>query len=111
MPPPPWASFFHELATNALKYGAFADRDGQLAVSWGFEAVDGARHLVLRWREHQGPPVTRPQHKGFGTELIERSLHFEFGGNADLDFAADGLSATLSIPAEDVIAKGESHGR
>jgi two-component system CheB/CheR fusion protein len=100
----------HELATNALKYGAFATPGGRLSVHWTFEDHAGSRTFVLHWRERGGPPVIAPKHKGFGTDLIERSLEFEFGGSAVLDFAPGGLVATLSIPANEVIEMEVVHG-
>jgi two-component sensor histidine kinase len=78
---------FHELATNAARYGALSNTTGIVAVSWDI-APDG-RTLRLIWRETGGPAVAYPQRKGFGLRLVE--LGRELGGMVKLDFAADGL--------------------
>ena len=78
---------FHELATNAARYGAFATPDGVVHVSW---TVDGEM-LKLRWEERGGPPVAAPQRRGFGLRLIEHGLGRELSGVVKLDFAPGGL--------------------
>jgi two-component sensor histidine kinase len=65
---------FHELATNAAKYGAFSVPDGRVRVQWRIDDVSGARHLRMAWRESNGPPVTPPSRRGVGSHLIERGL-------------------------------------
>lgn len=92
----------HELATNAVKYGALAAERGRLVVTWAFEMRDAAEWLVLEWRENGGPPVVEPQRKSFGTELIERSLAYEFDGSARIEFLPDGVVVTLALPGEHV---------
>lgn len=99
----------HELATNAMKYGALSQPEGHLDVNWRLEDRDGRSNLILRWRERGGPPVVAPTHKGFGTEMIERSVAFEFAGTATLDYDTDGLVATLVIPADEVVAMEVVH--
>lgn len=91
----------HELATNAVKYGAFSNRDGRLGLEWAFEDGEAGRMLVLTWRESGGPPVRRPERTGLGSELINRSLSFELGGRAAIDYRAEGVVATLVIPVTD----------
>ncbi len=93
----------HELATNAAKYGAFANDQGMLDISWAFETRHGQKWFVLTWRESGGPPVLPPTHKGFGTDVIERSAEYEFGGTAAIDFLPDGVVATLAMPTSEVI--------
>ena len=78
---------FHELATNAARYGAFATPQGRIAVSW---TVD-SEYLRLRWEERGGPPVVAPQRRGFGLRLIEHGLGRELSGVVKLDFAPRGL--------------------
>jgi two-component sensor histidine kinase len=85
---------FHELATNAAKYGAFSRPEGRLEVSW---RVKDAR-LTLTWREFGGPTVVTPDRKGFGSRLIERSLEGQLGGGAHLDFAPAGLICRIELP-------------
>jgi two-component sensor histidine kinase len=80
---------FHELATNAAKYGAFSNQTGMVHVTWTIEP-DGAR-LKLRWEETGGPLVSQPQKHGFGLRLLERGLTREISGKVTLDFRPEGL--------------------
>ncbi|MBS0296289.1 MAG: PAS domain-containing protein [Proteobacteria bacterium] len=93
---------FHELATNAAKYGALSAPEGRIEVSW---SVDDAARLALEWREGGGPPVSAPARRGFGSRLIERSLKGALRGEATLDFAPDGLRCHVELPL-----KGEALG-
>ena len=92
----------HELATNAVKYGAFSVPEGRIGVTWLIEpnADSDAGTLVWSWRERGGPPVQPPSRRGFGTTLIERSVRHELGGNADIRFAESGLEVTFTIPMD-----------
>jgi two-component sensor histidine kinase len=80
---------FHELASNAAKYGALSNAEGAVHVGWTIDP-DG-QMLTLRWEERGGPPVSRPQHRGFGLRLIEHGLGREISGAVRLDFAPGGL--------------------
>jgi two-component system CheB/CheR fusion protein len=88
----------HELATNAIKYGALSRPSGRVDVSWHF--VDGGdpTELVFDWRERGGPSVAPPQRRGFGSELLERTLAFELKGKTTLAFDRAGLHCTIAIP-------------
>jgi len=89
----------HELATNAVKYGALSDSKGRVAVDWAIH--DGARrNLTLTWRESDGPAVKKPKHKGFGTELIAREASGTLGGHATFDYAPDGLTVRIDVPLD-----------
>jgi two-component sensor histidine kinase len=85
---------FHELATNAAKYGALSD-SGRLSVTW---SVDASDDLSLDWRETGGPPASPPARKGFGSRLIERSITGELQGRIQLDYATTGLSCRFTVP-------------
>jgi two-component sensor histidine kinase len=88
---------FHELATNAAKYGALVSPEGRVLVDWS--VADHLRPvLTLSWREIGGPPVTPPTRRGFGSRLIERNLRHDLAGEIKLDYASDGFSAEFSIP-------------
>jgi PAS domain S-box-containing protein len=90
---------FHELATNATKYGALSAPQGRLSINWGVEAAEaGERQLVIHWREQGGPPVAKPKRQGFGTRLIDRSIVHELGGSIRADYASDGLECRIRIP-------------
>ena len=85
----------HELATNAVKYGALSAPAGRVTVEWRLEgAVDP--ELRLTWRESGGPQVVAPQSRGFGSQLIERNLSEALGGSARLEFEPDGLRAEIA---------------
>jgi PAS domain S-box-containing protein len=88
----------HELATNAVKYGALSTSEGRIEIKWKIEIEDGAEQLRLVWREHEGPPVTVPEKRGFGTRLIERSLAAEFEGKVTIDFNPEGVVCTVLAP-------------
>lgn len=89
---------FHELATNAVKYGAFSNEAGSILIDWSVEPAPGGERLILSWREKDGPPVTPPARKGFGSWVIERGLAHELEGKVRLDFRPDGVVCTLDIP-------------
>lgn len=86
----------HELATNAMKYGALSDLRGKLAIRWTVR-TDGGRHLVLQWQERGGPTVTVPQSGGFGTTLIEKSLDAH-GGVTAIRYEAEGITCEITLP-------------
>jgi PAS domain S-box-containing protein len=87
----------HELATNAVKYGALSVIDGQIRVSW---TIDGGE-LLVEWRERGGPPVSPPTHRGCGRNVIERTAE-RLGGVAALAFDPEGVSWRLRArPGQD----------
>ena len=88
---------FHELATNAVKYGAFSNEAGSIQIGWKIEP-EGNR-LVLQWHEKGGPPVTPPTRKGFGSQVIQRGLALELDGTVDLDYRVDGVVCMINVPA------------
>jgi PAS domain S-box-containing protein len=85
----------HELATNAIKYGALSNATGNVAVKWTIEGSTPAQ-LNVKWTESGGPPVSRPTRKGFGSRLIERSLAHDLNGNAQIDFRVEGVVCTIT---------------
>jgi two-component system CheB/CheR fusion protein len=106
----------HELATNAVKYGALSVHKGRIDVCWSLEKVDGLGHVVFRWLERgMDGAAEPPKRKGFGTELIERSLAYELGGKTSLEFDPDGLHCTIILPLDPEIlivsSDAESSGR
>ena len=86
----------HELATNAIKYGALSNATGTVSVCWTVEA-DG--RVSLEWREQGGPPVSPPTRSGFGTRLIRDAITRQLGGEALVDHAHDGVVARFVLPA------------
>jgi two-component sensor histidine kinase len=86
---------FHELCTNATKYGALATERGRVDVTWAVEDGDQVR---LLWKESGGPAAEPPDQKGFGLQLIETLCPFELDGTAEVRFAPDGLECELTFP-------------
>ncbi|OAS25836.1 sensor histidine kinase [Methylobacterium platani] len=88
------AMALHELATNAVKYGALSVPAGQVLLSWS--TAEG--RLTLRWQERGGPLVVPPTRTGFGSRLIERSLARELDGTVSLSFPPEGVVCTIVAP-------------
>jgi PAS domain S-box-containing protein len=86
----------HELATNAVKYGALSNDAGRVRVAWAVEIEAGRLRARLTWTESGGPPVVAPQRRGFGSRLIERSLAADLGGDARLAYRREGVVCTLT---------------
>jgi len=98
----------HELATNALKYGAFSNSLGQIAIEWSVTA-DDASMLRLTWQERHGPMVSPPSRRGFGTLLIERILASDLGGAAHVIFDdPEGVICQIEAPLAVVLASTRS---
>jgi two-component sensor histidine kinase len=64
----------HELATNAVKYGALSNDVGRVAINWSIEGRGELATYRLAWRESGGPPVREPEKRGFGSKLIRMGL-------------------------------------
>lgn len=92
------AMALHELATNAIKYGALSKDHGQVSLHWQVDRSDGEPRLSMTWSEQGGPPVTPPSHKGFGTRLIERGLAAELGGSVQLSYPESGVRCIIDTP-------------
>jgi PAS domain S-box-containing protein len=88
---------FHELTTNAAKYGALSSKEGRLEVTW---SVSTDRELRVRWRESSGPSVQTPQRSGFGRLLLERALRADLDADVRLDFAPAGLECIMTFPLD-----------
>jgi PAS domain S-box-containing protein len=91
----------HELATNAVKYGALSAEKGRVILNWDIHDGD-ADSLWMRWEEIGGPPVAEPTRKGFGSRMIERALATELGGTAEIEYRAKGVVFTVQAPLPDV---------
>ncbi len=88
----------HELATNAIKYGALSNESGRVAVEWQVPHQGHEPRLVMTWVEQGGPPVTPPTRRGFGSRLIERGLAAELGGRVQLAYEPSGVRCTINAP-------------
>ena len=90
----------HELATNAVKYGAIGQPAGRLTIDWHVEGSGSGGRLVIDWREDgvampDGPPARR----GYGSELITRALPYQLRAETELEFGADGIRCRIALPA------------
>ncbi|UIJ70436.1 HWE histidine kinase domain-containing protein [Aurantimonas sp. HBX-1] len=89
---------FHELATNALLHGAFADgASGEVAIVWSIVSEAGDDRLELQWQESGGRPVKPPSHKGFGFRLMQ-GLSQELGGEVTLSIEPSGVACRIVMP-------------
>jgi PAS domain S-box-containing protein len=85
---------FHELATNAAKYGALSSASGGVRLVW--ELQQGT--LTVKWAESLGSLVRPPTRQGYGIKMISASVERQLGGHARFDWRAEGLQCTLSVP-------------
>ena len=90
----------HELAVNAVKYGALSVPGGQVRVSSGVAGAGRARKLSVDWTETGGPPVTPPERRGFGARLLEQGLAAELGGKVEMTFRPEGLNCRMELPLQ-----------
>jgi two-component sensor histidine kinase len=96
---------FHELATNAAKYGALSNESGRIAVGWSIEPdAPAAACFLLSWVERDGPPVNEPDSIGFGSRVTVEMVEASLGGAVSVEFAASGLAWRLTCPAAQVLA-------
>jgi PAS domain S-box-containing protein len=96
----------HELATNAAKYGALSNLDGQVRIAWQVTAA-AQPAFSMSWREEGGPRVAAPTRRGFGQIVIGRMAEAAVEGRADIVFRETGLSWNLSAPVENALASAE----
>jgi len=87
----------HELATNAVKYGALSNATGHVRLSWRIDEIDGEKQFRLRWQESGGPRVQPPTRRGFGSRLIERSFP-STRCLIETAYLPDGVLFTLDAP-------------
>lgn len=101
LPPRPaltLAMVFHELATNAVKYGALLSPLGTLSVSWRVIGERALDRLHIEWREVGGPRVQEPARRGFGSRLLSRAITGELKGNVRTAFEPEGFACDIDLP-------------
>jgi len=99
----PIALVFHELATNAAKYGALSTPDGTLTIETSVSGED----LTIAWRETGGPAIGAvPEATGFGTRLAALSIEQQLGGTIERDWRAEGLSVTIGLTRGSLVRDG-----
>jgi PAS domain S-box-containing protein len=104
------AMVFHELTTNAAKYGALSVSGGRVEIAWRPVEANGRAQLRIDWTETGGPPVEAPKRRGFGSRLIEGSIAAELGGSARLTYAPAGLTCAMTMPMEMATGEGRATG-
>ncbi len=97
----------HELATNAVKYGALATPKGRIEIGWRIEERDGRSHLAIIWSETGIPTDATLSPRGFGAEMIERMLPYELEARTSLTIAGGQLFCMIDIPATVGLVIGE----
>lgn len=102
------ALIFHEMATNAAKYGALSHPEGRLSVAW---RVDDGGNCRIAWTESGMEGLTAPTRSGFGSALIEQSLPFDLGGESQVAFHPTGIEACFMLPARFVRTAPDSAQR
>lgn len=94
---------FHELATNAAKYGALAEDAGSIEVTWTVTRERGVRRFQLVWHETGGGRIRKPKERGFGSVILTRIAPAAVNGSSKLEYGA-GIRWTLDAPASDIEA-------
>jgi PAS domain S-box-containing protein len=90
---------FHELATNATKYGALSDESGCVELGWKtVQGADGEEAFVIEWIESGGPPVAAPSSSGFGSTVICRLAERSLNAKVELSYPRTGLTWRLRCP-------------
>lgn len=93
------ALVIHELVTNSTKYGSLSVPGGTVKFDWW---RDEHKNLLLRWKDINGPVVSPPKRKGFGTTIIEKSVPYDLGGEATVDYHPSGVEANFCIPSRHI---------
>ncbi|WGF89259.1 chemotaxis protein CheB [Marinivivus vitaminiproducens] len=101
----PFALLLHELATNAVKYGALSDDRGTVRLEWRLDQRNDPPVLTLTWEEVGGPPVDPPEHTGFGTRLIQNGLPSATVHHA---FAREGVVCSIELPLKEETLHGDA---
>jgi len=83
----------HELATNAVKYGALSDANGKIKIGWAVVGNDGDAVLRFQWQERGGPLVDVPKRQGFGNSLLRAAFR-----DINIDYAREGLTCQIRVP-------------
>jgi len=87
---------FHELATNAVKYGALGRDSGHVEISWRREGET----MLVSWKEEGGPPVVPPKHKGFGTRLLNQVSGRQLNAKLEFNWDPHGLQLKIMLPGD-----------
>ncbi len=88
----------HELATNAVKYGALSVPSGHVSITWRWVSETNPKAVEIVWRERGGPKVSPPEQRGFGSVVIERNLAKTLEADVHLAFESEGIECRIVIP-------------
>jgi PAS domain S-box-containing protein len=91
------STVINELATNAVKYGAFSNDAGTVEIEMAL--LPREEEFKLHWKERGGPPVKPPEHAGIGTKTIQQGLPYQLGGAVRMIFAPEGVECVYKVPA------------
>ena len=90
---------FHELGTNAVKYGALSQDEGRVDLAWQVVTLsEGPERITIVWSEIGGPPVAQPTRRGFGSLLIEQTVRFELKGTSEVRYDPEGFRCRIDLP-------------
>jgi two-component sensor histidine kinase len=89
---------FHELATNAAKFGALSNTNGKIMVRWYLDSGVEPTGVAVDWCECGGPTVVVPSRRGFGSRLLETAVVHELGGATTIDFPPTGAKCRFRFP-------------
>jgi PAS domain S-box-containing protein len=99
------AMTFHELCTNAVKYGSLSVPEGKVNIHWSSESIGTRRWLVLSWKESGGPPAKPPLKSGYGLKLIKRAAAVEAGATVEHQFEPDGVRCEIRLPVDEGLVR------
>jgi PAS domain S-box-containing protein len=102
-----FALALHELATNAAKYGALS-ANGRVIIEWAADTARQPARFTLHWQERDGPPVTAPKQKGFGSTVLERVMAEYAEQPPHIEFAPGGLNYRVEGPLEGILAAAQT---
>ncbi|ETX15693.1 hypothetical protein OCH239_14225 [Roseivivax halodurans JCM 10272] len=88
---------FHEMITNAMKYGALSHEGGHIAIEWSVRRREGGREIALAWTETGGPAAAQPTTFGFGSTLIDMMVVQSLGGTLERTFSETGLVVAMTV--------------
>ena len=91
---------FHELATNALKYGALKAGQGEVLLSWRATPSDAGHDFLMEWKERGGPAVIVPERSGFGTRVLQHAAAREKNGQVHMAYEPDGVYCRISFEVD-----------
>jgi two-component sensor histidine kinase len=91
---------FHELATNAVKHGALSVKDGRIDVCWKTEVSGAEKQVRIRWRETGVTIECDPERRGFGSEILEKSIPALLDGRFERTFHRDGIECLIVMSLE-----------